>query len=832
MTDITRAPTYQVAQFYRTFPIKVVRFWRSVFVGIGVVFILSVGVLSVLELINVSSGLSLSVLLGIGLITLPWGVTMLFLEIFLDSYYARPSLRPNATVAERLDLEAAQVILRAKENQPTGAISPDQIYLSLLQQTSLREIFFRIGIDAQAVAKDLEGKLTLPDASGVSIDEEMLRRADEVRLSHRGEHITALDILVTIFDLSDLFRQTIFDMNLDVTDLKHVADWYKHIRTFQQHRLEFWSLDNLLRRSPIGKDWVYGYSWYLTHFAQDLSGRFQHAPATLRLINRSKEIEQIEQVLARSGESNVLIVGEVGVGKRAIVDDLAELVARGEALPGLNYKKVFELNVPAIATSSKDLSDVQNLLTRILNETVKAGNIILVIENFQNFVGALEGMGRIDIAEVVLPYLRSSQLQIVATTDPVSFHKYIETRSALTDVFERVNVNEPSLEQTISIVQESLPRIEFQTGAFVTYGGLKEVVQSADKFIRSAPFPEKAFDLLTETISSVTAQKRSAVFAKDVQAVVSRKTGIPLGPIDGEEKDKLANLEELMRQELIGQERAIRVVASTMRRLRTGLSKRGRPAGVLLFVGPTGVGKTQTAKILAKTYFGAADKMLRFDMSEYQEIESLDRFLGSVRQDEPGQFTTLARDNPFALILLDEIEKANKNILNIFLQVFDEGSLTDAFGRKVNFEQHIIIATSNAGADVIRDLVNQGVDPALEKEKIVDVLIKGGSFSPEFLNRFDEVVIFHPLSGEQIYQVTEIAMQALVQRMTEQGYIYKPTEEITREVARAGFDPQFGARPIQRAIKDKVENAIAKKILDGSIRKGQEFTLSLSDLTA
>ena len=285
-----------------------------------------------------------------------------------------------------------------------------------------------------------------------------------------------------------------------------------------------------------------------------------------------------------------------------------------------------------------------------------------------------------------------------------------------------------------------------------------------------------------------------------------------------------------MHKELIGQERAVEVVASTMRRLRTGLTKRGRPAGVFLFVGPTGVGKTLTAKILAKTYFGSADRMLRFDMSEYQTIDAIDRFLGSTNTQEPGQFVTAVRDNPFSLILLDEIEKAEKNILNIFLQVFDEGRLTDVFGRKINFEQNIIIATSNAGADFIRELVKEGVNPSIEKEKIIDVLIKGGHFRPELLNRFDEIVIFHPLSQEQVGVISGLLMNGLALRLKEQGYVFTSTQEIVDYVAGVGFDPQFGARPMERVIRDKVESAIAKKILNGEIKKGITFSLNLSDL--
>jgi ATP-dependent Clp protease ATP-binding subunit ClpC len=285
-----------------------------------------------------------------------------------------------------------------------------------------------------------------------------------------------------------------------------------------------------------------------------------------------------------------------------------------------------------------------------------------------------------------------------------------------------------------------------------------------------------------------------------------------------------------MHREIVGQDLAVKAIVQTMQRLRAGLSKRGKPAGVFLFAGPTGVGKTLTAKILAKIYFGSPDKMLRFDMSEYQDIESLDRFLGSLRINEPGQLASQVRDNPFSLILLDEIEKAHKNILNIFLSIFDEGQMTDVFGRKVSFEQNIIIATSNASADLIRDMVNQGLDPSAQKEKIIDALINGHYFSPELLNRFDEIVIFHPLSQQQVHQIAELLVGKLSDRLREQGYFFKPTPEIIDFVALKGFDPQFGARPMQRVIQSKLEALIARKIIENTIQKGIEFSLKAEEL--
>lgn len=289
-------------------------------------------------------------------------------------------------------------------------------------------------------------------------------------------------------------------------------------------------------------------------------------------------------------------------------------------------------------------------------------------------------------------------------------------------------------------------------------------------------------------------------------------------------------LDTEMHREIIGQEQAVTAVAQTMQRLRAGLARRGKPAGVFLFVGPTGVGKTLTAKVLAETYFGSKDTMVRFDMSEYQNKESLDRLLGSVPLNEPGQLATEVRDNPFSLLLLDEIEKAHKDILNIFLQVFDEGKLTDAFGKKASFEQNIIIATSNAGSDHIREMIQQGVDPATQKEKIIDLLVNKGYFRPELLNRFDEIVIFHPLSREQTAKIADILVRKLVERLREQGYFFSASKEIIDYIAEVGFDPQFGARPMARAIQDKLENVIAKKILGEKIQKGVEFTLTLQEI--
>ncbi len=835
--DLRKSEIYKAVIFYRLFPAGILKFYRVLLFTMALI---PVGAF----IVSKATQSPLNISLGWTMIVLPFAFSCLFFELFAEYYLKYPKIRNSGNIADSLEFEAARVIDRAFElSRGLGekSLSTKTLLISLIEDNVLEKLFTRIIPTFGSVKKQLKESVGSPKLYAGSFSlfpsyeispevMETLTQAVALRDKHGSERISVLDIVSAIYDHNDEFRQFIVDQDLDRNDLEELADWYEHIWLFWRNYRKFWSLENLLRQTPIGRDWVYGYARHLMTYATDLTFKMEFSRPRMRLMRRKRELEEMEQILSRSGENNILLVGEEGVGKEQLILDFAEMIGRGRALPQLNYKKVYDLNLALIAGASKDIMDVQNLLLAVLNEATKSGNAIVVLKDFHNFIGEISGLGRIDISEILLPYLKSSTIQIIATTNPTSFHKFIEPRSELSEVFERLDISEPDKSQTLKIIEEAVPAFESKQGVLITYGAIKEIVDGADKFIRTSPFPEKAFDLLSETISYVVSRKDRLVTKKDVNDVISRKTGIPLGPIAGEEKDKLIGLEELMHKEVVGQTRAVEVVASTMRRLRTGLAKRGKPAGVFLFVGPTGVGKTLTAKILAKTYFGSAERMLRFDMSEYQEIDSIDRFLGSIRTNEPGQFVTQVRDNPFSLILLDELEKANKNILNIFLQVFDEGHLTDVFGRKINFEQNIIIATSNAGADLIRELVKQGLDPSLEKEKVVDMMISGHYFSPEFLNRFDEIVIFHPLSQEQVGEITTMLLHSLSSRLKEQGYIYKPTQDVADYVAKAGFDPQFGARPMERVIRDKVESAIAKKILDGSIKKGGEFSLTVGDL--
>ncbi|MBI2669806.1 MAG: ATP-dependent Clp protease ATP-binding subunit [Candidatus Yanofskybacteria bacterium] len=798
------------------------KLWRVLFLIIGFGFMVISTIFYALDKFDISEiFVDSSPLFGLAYIFAPLGFFVLFLEIFFNYRLKYPRIRDENNLAEFLDFDAAMVL--------DGVNSTDGLLLKISSYAPAENILIRMGISPGQLKEHVE------KTAGVNSSEEMIALLTDayntgIKKKHENKRITIMDLFISLFDYNSAFRQLAIDYNLDKDDLNFLATWYESDAEYFRKIKMFWRLENLLRRSPIGIGWIYGYSRYLQRFTTDLTGQFQKRQSEIKLIGRQKTIDHIEQVLARSGQNNILLVGEPGVGKRTVIMGFAEMIAAGKALPALNYKRVFKLNVPLITSSSKDVAEVQNTLISLLNEAVKAGNIVLVIDDFHNFIGALGGMGRTDISQILIPYLESTKIQIIATTDPVNFHKHMESRAEILKVFEKVDVEEPDIAETMRIIEELVPSIEVRNKVFLTYGAIKNIVEGSDRYIKTAPMPEKAIDLLAEVVSRAGSHKKPVIFPQDVDETITLKTEIPLGGIGESEKEKLINLESEMHKKIIGQDMAIKAVVQTMQRLRAGLVRRNKPAGVFLFAGPTGVGKTLTAKMLAKIYFGSPDKMLRFNMSEYQDIESLDRFLGSLRINEPGQLASQVRDNPFSLILLDEIEKAHKNILNIFLAIFDEGQMTDVFGRKVSFEQNIIIATSNAAADLIRDMVNKGFDPSAQKEKIIDALVSGRYFSPELLNRFDEIVVFHPLNKEQVRQIAELLIGSLAERLREQGYFYKPTPEIVDFVALKGFDPQFGARPMQRVIQDKLETVIARKILESTIQKGTEFRLEVGEL--
>lgn len=392
-------------------------------------------------------------------------------------------------------------------------------------------------------------------------------------------------------------------------------------------------------------------------------------------------------------------------------------------------------------------------------------------------------------------------------------------------VLERVPVSEPSKNQTIQILESHVAEIEGRHRVFFTYEALERIVDLSDRYLHNQFLPAKAINLMTEAGSWIAQRESKVISGEDVAALVSRKTNIPLTQVTARESTVLMNLEQIMHERIIGQDEAVKLVVSALRRSRAELRDEKRPISNLLFLGPTGVGKTELAKTVAASYFGREEAMTRLDMSEYQNQDSIARLIGAPGSNRGGVLTEAIRANPFTVLLLDEIEKAHPDILNIFLQVMDDGRLTDVLGRTIDFTNVILIATSNAGANFIQDEVLKNTPV----EKIKDALLRGGVlrdiFRPEFLNRFDGIVVFKSLTREEIFQVAGLMLKGVAKRLATKGITLTVTREAQEELARNGFDPIFGARPLRRVIQEQVDNALANQLLKGEIGRRDEVVL-------
>jgi ATP-dependent Clp protease ATP-binding subunit ClpC len=541
-------------------------------------------------------------------------------------------------------------------------------------------------------------------------------------------------------------------------------------------------------------------------------------------VGLEKEIRQVERILSRTELNNVLLIGEPGGGRMKIVEEIARKSLFNLSLPEINSKRVVSLDIVSLLSQAQSFEETEVLLDTIFKEVVTAGNVILVIDDFHNYVSPVARPGTIDISGVISHYLPLPNFRLIAITNYPGFHKFIEPNASLLSQFEKVEVSEVSENETIQVLENFLPYYEKKHKVFVTYPALRDLVKYADRYITETPFPKKAIDLLDETVvyvSSFTTSK--LVLPEHVARIVSDKTQIPVGEIELKERETLLNLENLIHQKIIDQEEAVKEISTALRRARADITMRKGPMGAFLFLGPTGVGKTETSKALAEIYFKSEEAMIRIDMSEFSDIKDIPRLIGSI--DQEGILVSKVRERPFSLILLDEFEKAHPNVLNLFLPVFDEGFLTDGLGRKVNFKNTMLIATSNAGYQVILDALKLRTEWSKVKEKLLDFLFKNVIFRPELINRFDAVIVFKPLTKENLLDIAELLLKSLKKNLAQKDIEFEITEPLKEKIVELSYNPIFGAREMRRVIQEKVENTLAQTIIAGKIKRGDKVQI-------
>ena len=621
------------------------------------------------------------------------------------------------------------------------------------------------------------------------------------------------------------------------------------------------------------------------------------------VIGRKDEIQRVIQILSRRTKNNPCLIGEPGVGKTAVAEGLAEKIVAEDVPEMLKNKRVVSLDIASMVAGAKYRGDFEERIKKCLEEVKKAGDVILFIDEVHTIVGAGSAEGAVDAANILKPLLARGEVQVIGATTLNEYRKYIEKDSALERRFSPVTVGEPTNEETIEILKGIRDRYEAHHNVKITDEAIKAAVELSTRYINDRFLPDKAIDLvdeaasrvkmrtytqpdtlkkLEEEISAMNKEKDDAIkvqdFEKaaglrdkinvekeklqkekekweskntksittlteeDIAEVVASWTGVPVKKLTQTENEKLRNLEQTLHQRVIGQNEAVDAVAKAIRRGRVGLKDPNRPIGSFLFLGPTGVGKTELSKALAESLFGNEDAMIRIDMSEYMEGHSVSKLIGSppgyVGFDEGGQLTEKIRRKPYSVILFDEIEKAHPDVMNMLLQILDDGRLTDAQGRTVNFKNTVIIMTSNIGARLITDKTTLGFsagDKKEESQKEYETIKKDvmgelkKQFRPEFINRIDEIIVFHKLNEEDIKQIIDIMLNQVTKRMAEKSYKFEIDNSVKELIAKKGVDTDYGARPLKRAIQNILEDKIAEEILDGNIKPNKKAVIKAED---
>ncbi len=554
------------------------------------------------------------------------------------------------------------------------------------------------------------------------------------------------------------------------------------------------------------------------------------------VVGRGNEIRRAIQILSRRSKNNPVLVGEPGVGKTAVAEGLALCVSRGQAPAELRDKRIVSLDIPALLAGTKYRGDFEERVKSVLRDVKRAGDVILFIDELHTIIGAGSAEGAIDAANILKPALGRGEVQIIGATTPEEYRRHIEKDAALERRFQPVKVTEPGREQTMEMLQSLRPALEKHHRVSLDEEALSAAYELSVRYINDRFLPDKAIDLLDEAAAAVHVEGGRQVTAADVAQVVSLWTEIPLRSLDEGESQRLQGLEEQLKQRIIGQDEAVSAVARAIRRSRVGLKDPRRPVGSFLFLGPTGVGKTELCRALAATVYGDENAMIRLDMSEYMEKHSVSRLIGSppgyVGYEDGGQLTEKVRRKPWSVVLFDEIEKAHEDVWSILLQIMDDGHLTDATGRRVDFSNTVIVMTSNIGAKTITEnrpalgFADSGRRDEEDMNQKVMAELRA-TFRPEFLNRVDETIVFHRLSEEHLCAITQTLLEQVKQRFQALGITLLVPEDTARWLASRGHDDKFGARPLRRTVQHCIEDVAAEQLLEGKIGPGDRVAAAV-----
>lgn len=758
------------------------------------------------------------------------GLKSFVISLFVKSYFREiedgikiPENPPAYEVFDICDLETIRIL------DSINMTTPDVIdfYKKLLGTRRVGFIADEMGMN-----DDFNKKMF----SGLQREQNILPQvfsyAIENAINEKSKFITTADVFYGFIKMSATLDQALMSIEISEDDLSNIIFWANSL--FQKIYYPKTLLDKFhAKNAGLAEGWASGYTLFLDRFSTDITNPAYFG--SFSSLGREKILAHMENTLSKEAKNNCILVGEAGAGKTSLVYGFAEKIYWGDTIPELSHSRVVSLDASTLLSGSSDPGEIHERLLGVLNDAIHAGNVILFIDNIHDlFAGGGEKVGTIDASEIIAPYLQSSSLRIIGISDAAHYQTYIVPHTQISGNMERIEVPPTDENQTVRILEDLSLYFSGKFGLRITYNALKEVYKLAERFVGEKGFPARAVDMLENVCTSAKNSGSKILDRHVIDKLAESTLNVPIQEAEGDEREKLLKLEEKLHSRVIGQDEAVKAISQALQRARTQVTDTKRPIGTFLFLGPTGVGKTELTKALAWAYFGNEENMVRMDMNEFQDAASVDRFIGRQMSGseklEGGDFVKKVREKPFSVVLLDELEKAHPDILNLFLQILDEGYSTDGMGSRVSFQNSIIIATSNAGANLIREGVAGGKTSDSLKGELLNYLQAEGIYKPEFLNRFDGAIVFKPLTKIELLKIAGLMFENTCASLRQKGYVIQIDSSALEKLVEWGYQPEFGARPMRRVFQDKLESMLAKKILEGTVQKGAPFTVKLTDL--
>lgn len=704
-------------------------------------------------------------------------------------------------------------------------LTPLHVLAAAVARPSVGAMFIRLNI----APSELRERALRPTTATTSSDPELgaaaralLVTAFHIAAQDGRERVSPPYLVAAMAELTDPARELLYDLNVDEQKFAHVIEWMKIQEDLRLNLRRYANRAAAKPKGAIDRAYTASATPLLNRFSIDLT-RLARDGRLPYVIGRDDQLKHAFRIV-ESGHRSVLFVGDAGVGLTTLLHAVAERMVTEDVPESLQDKRFVLLSAASLVAGAGAVGQLEERVENILTEIINAGNIVLGIEDVDQLVGVTStGGSGLDAANAIAQQLSQHAFIAFATVKTAAYRQVIESAS-IGNAFEKIDVPEMSADESIVAIESRIGSLEYKYKIIFSYDAIAQAVALSNRYLHEKTLPGKAIELMEEAAVAVKRDRgvNTLVSGEDIAKIVTEQTKITVTAMTGDEQQKLLHLEDELHRRVVGQDEAVKAVANALRRARAELRDTKRPIANLLFLGPTGVGKTELAKTVAASYFGSEEAMIRLDMSEYQDVSSINRLLGApagyAGAQAGGYLTDAVRHNPFSIVLLDELEKAHPDILNLFLQVMDDGRLTDNMGRTVDFTNVILIATSNAGTQHIQQrLTEQAPLATIKQELVSDVLLQW--YRPEFLNRFDAIVLFTPLSLQEIETIVGLMVKGIADRLAAKGITLQASPAAIAELARTGFDPLFGARPLRRAVQEHVDNALAQYMLQGKLHR-------------